>query len=65
MVLAAYAGALSVLLGASRGQIYGAISGLEFRYLTDVVCAATLALGLACSAGQFQGLVVDHAQLQP
>ena len=46
-MLAAYAVALAVLLGASRGQIYGAISGLEFRYLTDVVCAATLALGLA------------------
>jgi hypothetical protein len=45
-MLAAYAVALAVLLGASRGQIYGAISGLEFRYLTDVVCAATLALGL-------------------
>ncbi|WP_299929819.1 hypothetical protein [uncultured Nocardioides sp.] len=45
-MLAAYAVALAVLLGGSRGQIYGAISGLEFRYLTDVVCAATLALGL-------------------
>lgn len=45
-MLAAYAVALAVLLGASRGQIYGSISGLEFRYLTDVVCAATLALGL-------------------
>lgn len=46
-MLIMYALALAVLLGASRGQIYGAISGLEFRYLTDVVCAATLALGLA------------------
>jgi hypothetical protein len=45
-LLAAYAVALAVLLGASRGQLYGAISGLEFRYLTDIACVATLVLGL-------------------
>jgi hypothetical protein len=46
ILLFAYAVGLSVLLAGSRGQLYGQLSGLEYRYLTDVICVATLALGL-------------------
>ena len=36
-----------LILVVSRGQLFGGLSGLEYRYLTDVVCAAVLAFGLA------------------
>ena len=47
VLLAGYSLALYVLLAASRGQIYGAFAGLEYRYLTDMVCVLPLCLGLA------------------
>lgn len=35
-----------VLLAMSRGQDYGALAGLDYRYLTDLAPAAVLAVGL-------------------
>lgn len=46
-LLGGYALLSAVLLGLTRGQLYGAFAGLEYRYLTDVACVATLAVGLA------------------
>ena len=46
-LLAGYVLLLYLVLVVSRGQIYGALSGLEYRYLTDAVCVAVLAIGLA------------------
>ena len=45
-LLATYVLCLYAVLTVSRGQIYGGLSGLEYRYLTDAVCAAALVLGL-------------------
>jgi hypothetical protein len=45
-LLLAYATGLGLLLASSRGQLYGQLSGLEYRYLTDVICVATLTLAL-------------------
>jgi hypothetical protein len=45
-LLLAYATGLGLLLASSRGQLYGQLSGLEYRYLTDVICVAALSLGL-------------------
>lgn len=42
-----YGVALWLLLAVSRGQIYGALAGLEYRYLTDMVCIVPLGVGLA------------------
>ena len=42
-----YALGLLVLLIVSRGQIYGRLAGMEYRYLTDMVCVIPLCLGLA------------------
>lgn len=47
ILLAAYALVAFVLLATSRGQVYGRLAGLEYRYLTDVAPVAVLALGLA------------------
>ena len=41
-----YGVALYLLLATSRGPVYGALSGLEYRYLTDAACVITLVLGL-------------------
>ena len=41
-----YALALFVLLSASRGQIYGGLAGLEYRYLTEMSFVIPLGLGL-------------------
>ncbi len=41
-----YGVALYLLLATSRGRVYGALSGLEYRYLTDAACVITLVLGL-------------------
>ena len=46
ILLFAYATGLGLLLASSRGQLYGQLSGLEYRYLTDVICVATLSLAL-------------------
>ena len=46
LLLAAYAVGLYVLLVVSRGQVYGALAGMEYRYLTDMVCVLPLCLGL-------------------
>ena len=45
-LLATYVLCLYAVLTVSRGQIYGGLSGLEYRYLTDAICAAALVLGL-------------------
>lgn len=45
--LAAFVGADYLLLLTTRAQVVGAISGNEYRYLTDAMCAVVLALGLA------------------
>lgn len=47
LFLAAYVGADYLLLLTTRAQAVGAISGTEYRYLTDAACAVVLALGLA------------------
>ncbi|NGZ99942.1 hypothetical protein G5V59_05970 [Nocardioides sp. W3-2-3] len=47
LFLASYLGADYVLLLTTRAQVVGAISGTEYRYLTDAMCAVVLALGLA------------------
>ena len=46
-LLAGYLLLLLVLLVVSRGPTFGALIGLEYRYLTDAVGVATLCLGLA------------------
>lgn len=48
LLLTGYLALLFGLLVTSRGPTYGPIIGLEYRYLTDAVCAVVLALGLAC-----------------
>ncbi len=45
-LLATYVLCLYAVLTVSRGQIYGGLSGLEYRYLTDAVCVAALVVGL-------------------
>lgn len=47
LFLASYVGADYLLLLTTRAQSVGAISGTEYRYLTDAMCAVVLALGLA------------------
>lgn len=46
VLLACYSVVLYMLLAASRGQLYGALAGLEYRYLTDVAPILVLTLGL-------------------
>ena len=46
VLLASYGLALFALLATSRGQLYGRFAGLEYRYLTDVVCVLALTVGL-------------------
>ena len=46
-LLAGYLLVLLVLLVVSRGPTFGAVIGLEYRYLTDAVGVVTLCLGLA------------------
>lgn len=46
-LLAAYAAASYVLLLVTRAPVVGEVAGLEYRYLSDVACAAVLCLGLA------------------
>jgi len=46
-LLAGYLLLLLILLVVSRGPTFGAVIGLEYRYLTDAVGVATLCLGLA------------------
>jgi hypothetical protein len=46
-LLAGYLVALLALLVDSRAPVYGQVIGLEYRYLTDAACAATLSVGLA------------------
>ena len=46
LLMGAYAVGLCVLLVVSRGQVYGALAGMEYRYLTDMVCVLPLGLGL-------------------
>lgn len=47
VLLAGYLVLLVALLVTSRGLQYGAIIGLEYRYLTDSACVLTLGLALA------------------
>lgn len=47
VLLLAYVSADFVLLLTTRAQVVGAVSGTEYRYLTDAMCAVVLALGLA------------------
>ncbi len=47
LLLAGYLVALLALLVSSRGLEYGALIGLEYRYLTDATCVLALAIGLA------------------
>lgn len=46
LLLAGYAFALFLLLVTSRGQLFGRLAGLEYRYLTDISCVVALVLGL-------------------
>ena len=46
LLIFGYAVGLSLLLAGSRGQLYGQLSGLEYRYLTDLACVAALGIGL-------------------
>lgn len=46
-LMGTYALCLYGALAVSRGQIFGGLSGLEYRYLTDSICTFTLVLGLA------------------
>lgn len=46
LLMLAYAVGLYLLLVVSRGQVYGALAGMEYRYLTDMVCVIPLCLGL-------------------
>lgn len=47
LLLAGYLVVLLALLVSSRGLEYGALIGLEYRYLTDATCILALAIGLA------------------
>lgn len=47
LLLAGYVAADYLLLLTTRAQVVGAVSGGEYRYLTDAMCAVVLALGLA------------------
>ncbi len=47
LLLAGYLVVLLALLVSSRGLEYGALIGLEYRYLTDATCVLALAIGLA------------------
>jgi hypothetical protein len=58
-LLATYVLCLYAVLTVSRGQIYGGLSGLEYRYLTDAVCAAALVLGLVFA--EIEGAVESSA----
>jgi hypothetical protein len=46
-LLGCYLAALLALMVLSRGQQFGGIVGLEYRYFTDVACVAALCVGLA------------------
>jgi hypothetical protein len=46
-LLLGYLAALLALMMLSRGQQFGGIVGLEYRYFTDVACAVALCTGLA------------------
>ncbi len=46
-LLGSYVAADYLLLLTTRAQVVGAVTGTEYRYLTDAACAAVLALGLA------------------
>jgi hypothetical protein len=46
-LLGCYLAALLALMVLSRGQQFGGIVGLEYRYFTDAACAVALCLGLA------------------
>jgi hypothetical protein len=47
VLLVGYVGADYILLLTTRAQAVGAVSGTEYRYLTDAACAVVLALSLA------------------
>ena len=61
-LLATYVLCLYGVLTVSRGQIYGGLSGLEYRYLTDAVCAAALVVGLVFA--EIDGAVESSAPRQ-
>ena len=46
LLLGGYAICAYGLLLTTRGQLYGRLAGLEYRYLTDVTCALVLCIGL-------------------
>jgi hypothetical protein len=46
VLLGGYSFALYLLLVTSRGQLFGRLAGLEYRYLTDVICVVALVVGL-------------------
>jgi hypothetical protein len=47
LLLAGYVGVLFLLVATTRAPIAGGAIGLEYRYLTDAVCALTLCVSLA------------------
>jgi hypothetical protein len=47
MLLVGYLAVLMVLVLVSRGPVFGALIGLEYRYLTDAACVLALSTALA------------------
>jgi hypothetical protein len=47
------------VLTVSRGQLYGSLAGYEYRYLSDVLCVAVLAVGLVFA--ELEGAVESSA----